>query len=120
MKKTLVLGASTNPNRYSHMAIKRLRAAGHQVIAIGRSKGDVADVSISELFPIVAEDIHTITVYLRANLQPRFYNQILGSKAKRIIFNPGTEDPALMQKFADAKIDVLEACTLVLLRTNQY
>ena len=120
MKKTLVLGASTNPNRYSHMAIKRLRAAGHQVIAIGRSEGDVADVSISELFPIVAEDIHTITVYLRADLQPRFYNQILGSKAKRIIFNPGSENIELANLASNQDMETINACTLVMLSINDY
>ena len=120
MKNTLVLGASTNPHRYSYIAIHRLRAAGHGVIAVGRGEGTVADITISEQISKGEEDIDTITLYLRAELQPRFYNQILESNPKRIIFNPGSENIELAQHASAKGIETLEACTLVMLSINTF
>ena len=120
MKKTLVLGASANPRRYSHMAILRLRAAGHDVLAVGRSQGKVADILISDLLPSEMEDIHSVSMYLRAELQPAYYEQILNINPQRIIFNPGAENFEL-SKLADSYgIETIEACTLVMLSIDDY
>ncbi len=118
-KKTLVLGASDNPSRYSCLAINRLRNSGHPVVAIGKKKGAVADVPVTtEQKP--TEDIDTVVLYLNPANQKEYYNYILSLKPKRIIFNPGTENPELARLAADNNIRPMEACTLVLLSTGQF
>lgn len=118
-KKTLVLGASLNPQRYSNIAIHRLRGHDHVVKAFGLKSGLVNDVEIdTELIPYA--DINTVTLYLNPKRQVDYYDYVLSLNPQRVIFNPGTENPefyALLKK-NDIEIDV--ACTLVLLATNQY
>lgn len=118
-KKTLVLGASPNPARYSYLAINQLRAKGHDVIAIGKHTGKVSDVEItSQEKPI--ENLDTVTLYLNANNQKAFYDYIFSLNPKRIIFNPGAENPELESLAKQKNILPQEACTLVLLSTGQY
>lgn len=118
-KKTLVLGASSNPSRYSYLAVNRLREKGHDVIAIGKRTGKVSDIEIiTEQKPI--EGLDTVTLYLNANNQKEYYNYILSQKPKRIIFNPGTENEELADLAKEKGIIPQEACTLVLLSTGQY
>jgi len=120
MKKTLVLGASINPHRYSYTAIHRLRSEGHEVIAVGRSLGTVADVRILDKFPEAIEDLNTISVYLKADLQTTYYTQIIASNPKRIIFNPGAENIELARLADSHGINTIEACTLVMLSIKNY
>ena len=118
-KKTLVLGASTNPARYSFMAINNLRLKGYDVVAVGKHAGRVDDVDIElEAEPI--EDLDTITLYLNPDNQKPYYDYILGQKPKRIIFNPGAENHELAIKAKENGIDTINACTLVMLNTGQY
>ncbi len=118
-KKTLVLGASENPERYSNKAIHRLREHKHPVVAIGNRAGKVEDVDIIKEHPDM-NDIDTVTLYLNPDNQKAYYDYILSLKPKRIIFNPGTENDELELKAKQAGIKVQEACTLVLLGTGQY
>lgn len=118
-KKTLVLGASTNPDRYSNMAINSLTKHEHPVVAIGRREGSVAGVAF-EVEQVPFEEIDTVTLYLNPKNQEQYYEYILSLKPKRVIFNPGTENPVLQNKLTAAGIAYEEACTLVLLSTNQY
>jgi predicted CoA-binding protein len=118
-KKTLVLGASGNPSRYSYLAIQRLRSHGHPVIAIGRKLTQVADVEVhteKKQF----DDIDTVTLYLNPFHQQEYYDYILSLKPRRIIFNPGAENEELSELARQKGIQSLEACTLVLLSTGQY
>lgn len=118
-KKTLVLGASDNPARYSNLAIQRLRSHGHPVSGIGRKNSLVGDVMISkEKEPM--QDIDTVTLYLNPFHQREYYDYILSLNPKRIIFNPGTENEELQQLAKEKNIQTLEACTLVMLSTGQY
>jgi len=118
-KKSLVLGASDNPARYSYLAIQRLRSHGHPVIGIGRKNTKVADVNIEkEKMPIA--DLDTVTLYLNPTHQEEYYDYILSLQPKRIIFNPGTENDTLADLAKEKDIQTLEACTLVLLSTGQY
>ena len=117
--KTLVLGASENPSRYSNMAVKRLRQYNHEVIAIGLRKGKIDDVEIITEHPELA-DVDTITLYLSAKNQIPYYDYILSLKPRRIIYNPGAENTELEQLAEKAGIENLEACTLAMLGTNQY
>ncbi len=119
VKTTLVLGASNNPSRYSYMAINRLRSHKHPVVAVGKRPGVVADVNVStDTFRI--SDLDTITLYLNPSNQKQYYQYILDSKPKRIIFNPGTENEELATLAKKNGIEPVEACTLVLLTTGQY
>ena len=118
-KKTLVLGASMNPGRYSNMAIKRLVSQNQPTVAVGLRKGEVAGVAITneeEDF----EEVDTVTLYLNAQRQAQYYDYILSLKPKRVIFNPGTENPELYALLRKNNIEIEIACTLVMLATNQY
>ncbi len=118
-KKTLVLGASANPLRYSNLAVNKLALKGYDVIAIGKRTGKIGDVDIiTEQKEIDALD--TITLYLNANNQKQYYDYIISQKPKRIIFNPGAENDELSAMAKENGILPQEACTLVLLSTGQY
>ncbi len=118
-KKTVVLGASENPSRYSHLAVNRLTSAGHPVLAIGKRAGDINGIPIQTGKPEI-NDVDTVTLYLNPQNQKPFYDYILSLHPKRIIYNPGTENPELEKLSAEKHIENLEACTLVLLSTGQY
>ncbi|MFI5134826.1 MAG: CoA-binding protein [Chitinophagales bacterium] len=118
-RKTLVLGASPNPERYSYLAVQKLRRYGHSVIAVGGKEGKIADIEIRKDFPDEKE-IDTITMYLNPMRQQQYYDQIILAKPKRIIFNPGAENPELEELALKNNIETIEACTLVMLSTGQY
>lgn len=119
MKKTLVLGASTNKSRYSYIATQRLNNHGHEVVPVGIREGAIEGIDIQQGRPDV-EGIDTVTLYLNPQRQEAYYDYILGLKPKRIIFNPGTENPTLMRLAREQGIEPEAACTLVLLSTGQY
>lgn len=118
-KRTLVLGASENIARYSNRAVKMLRKHGYDVVAIGKRQGTIGDVEISVNMQDV-ENVHTITLYLNPENQKPYYDYILKLHPQRVIFNPGTENEELENKLAAMGCDAIEACTLVLLSTEQY
>jgi predicted CoA-binding protein len=118
-KKTLVLGASENPSRYSFLALQRLRSREHPVVAIGKRKGVVADVPI-ETEKKQWDDVDTVTLYLNPAHQKEYYDYIISLKPKRIIFNPGAENDELVEMAKKKNIQTIEACTLVMLATNQF
>jgi uncharacterized protein len=118
-KKTLVLGASTKPDRYAFKAITMLVEKGHSVLAIGQNTGEVAGIKIyTKAIPL--SKINTVTLYLNPVRQRDYYNYILEAKPKRVVFNPGTENPEFYQLLELNNIKIEVACTLVLLATNQY
>jgi predicted CoA-binding protein len=116
---TLVLGATTNPNRIAFQAIHRLVSQGYPVSAVGIREGEVAGIPIQQGTPDL-QDVHTITLYLNPKRQEFYYDYVLGLKPKRIIFNPGTENVNLIQLAEDAGIATEIACTLVMLVTEEY
>jgi len=118
-KKTLVIGASENPARYSNLAVKKLSSYGHPVVALGKRKGSISNTVIeTEKKPFTGID--TVTLYLNPQNQKEYYDYILSLKPKRIIFNPGTENDELVDLAGKNGIATQEACTLVLLSTTQY
>ncbi|MEE4260187.1 MAG: CoA-binding protein [Bacteroidales bacterium] len=118
-KKTLVLGGSIKPERFANRAIVKLRGYGHPVVSVGLKEGKVLDVDIQTGTPDY-KDIHTISLYLGPRNQTQYYPYILNLKPKRIIFNPGTENPELFELAAKNNISVVEYCTLILLDTNTF
>ncbi len=119
MKKTLVIGASENPDRYSYKAIKALVSHQHEVVAIGLRAGEVAGISFDSEKKSF-EGIDTVTLYVGPQNQPEYYSYIIGLKPKRVIFNPGTENPEFIGQLETVGIYPEIACTLVLLATGQY
>lgn len=118
-KKTLIVGASLKGDRYSNIALLRLQEHGHEVIAYGFEAGDINGVKIDTKM-IQYEGIDTITIYLSPLRQKAYYNFIVSQNPKRVIFNPGTENPEFYKLLQSNDIEVDVACTLVLLSTNQY
>lgn len=116
---TLVLGASLKEERYSNKAIKMLKAHNYNVAAIGLRRGEVAGVTI-ETEKTSFTEIDTVTLYLNAKRQEEYYSYIIGLQPRRVIFNPGTENPTFVKLLQENNIETEVACTLVLLSTNQY
>ncbi|WP_421941086.1 CoA-binding protein [Pedobacter sp.] len=119
MKKTLIIGASPDPNRYAYKAAHMLTRFNHEIVNVGIKKGAVAGVEI-EKQGTIHHDIDTITLYIGPPLQAQYHDYILETKPKRVIFNPGTENYALEKLLDQHGIEPVEACTLVLLSTGQY
>lgn len=117
--KALVIGASENPDRYSNMAILRLTKHGYPVEAIGLKAGKVENTIIKTGFPDLS-DIDTVTLYVNPQRQEQFKAYIISLKPRRVIFNPGTENPSFASELAGNGIEPIEACTLVLLSTGGY
>ncbi len=119
---TLVLGASTKPHRYSNIAIRMLREYEHPVVALGLRDGEVAGVGIEtemeNIHPSIPID--TVTLYVSPPRQAPFIDWLISLKPRRVIFNPGTENPAFARRLEAEGIEPVFACTLVMLRTEQY
>lgn len=114
-----MLGASENPSRYSFLALHHLQSKNHPVVAIGKRRGMVGEVPI-ETEKKQWQDVDTVTLYLNPSHQREYYDYIMALKPKRIIFNPGAENDELATIAAKNGIQPVEACTLVMLATNQY
>ncbi len=119
LKKTLVVGASAKPERYSNRAIHMLLDYDFPVVAVGAREAMVEQVKIETGTPDF-KDIHTVTVYLGPKNQNNIFRYIINLKPQRIIFNPGTENPEFMEIAQKNNIETEVACTLVLLSTNQF
>lgn len=117
--KTLIVGASSNPERYAYKAANSLLAYGHEIELVGQSEGIIKGHKIKTDYPDL-DGVDTITLYVGLKNQPSLYDYILNLKPRRIIFNPGTESQEFEQLALDKGIQVEEACTLVLLATGQY
>ncbi|KAA3649928.1 MAG: CoA-binding protein [Bacteroidetes bacterium] len=118
-KRTLILGATTNSSRYAYMAANKLVDHGHEIVLIGIKKGEVAGVPIQNKLE-KQNNIDTITMYLGPKNQVEYYDFILVTKPKRVIFNPGTWNPELIEKLEAKNIEAIDACTLVMLAANTY
>ncbi len=119
MKKTLVLGATPNPARYAYLAVMRLKQRGHEVVPLGIRDGNVEGIEIQKGKPSI-EGVDTVTLYLNAERQREYYDYIFSLKPKRIIFNPGTENPELMKLANERGIETVEGCTLVMLSIGAF
>lgn len=117
--KTLVLGASHKPDRYSFLAVNMLREYDHETVALGRRAREVDDWQIIDGKPALA-DVDTVTLYLNPFNQKEYYDYILSLEPRRVIFNPGTENPELRMKLKAAGIEPVSGCTLVMLRSGLY
>ena len=119
MKTTLILGASTNPNRYAYLAAHDLLKNGYEIVPVGIKKGEVFGHSIINT-KAIQDGIDTITLYIGPQHQAEWYDYILKTGPKRIIFNPGTENSELANVAKNQGIEVEMACTLVMLSVGCY
>jgi predicted CoA-binding protein len=119
MKKTLIIGASSNSERYAYKAAERLLSHGHEIELIGKRQ-DVIFGKTIDTEQKAFTNIDTVTLYLSEKFQAEYYEYILSLKPKRVIFNPGTENVEFSNLLSENKIEAEEACTLVLLGTGQY
>ncbi len=119
MKKTVVIGASLNPERYSFMAVKRLLKHNHEVVAVGLKEGTIDGVKIQTGKPAI-DGVDTVTMYVSKKNQQELVDYIFSLKPKRVIFNPGAENADFEKKLSEKGIETEEACTLTLLATGQY
>lgn len=118
-KKTLVIGASPKPDRYSYQAVANLTTNGHETIALGNRNGEIGPITITtEKLPF--ENIDSVSLYLSAANQGDYENYILNLKPKRVIFNPGAENPDFYERLDQSGIEAVEACTLVMLSIGNY
>ncbi len=121
MKKTVIIGATTNPGRYAYLAANMLSQYDHEIVPVGIKEGKVFGKEILDIFEKPAIDnVDTVTLYIGPQRQPEYYQYILGLKPKRIIFNPGTENDEFIRMAEAQGVEALEACTLVMLRSGQY
>lgn len=118
--KTLVLGATTNESRYANMVTKRLLRHGYEVVLLGNKKGEVEGNRIFNDINQVPTDIDTVTLYLGESNQTEYEDFLLDLNPRRVIFNPGAENFTLAEKLRQRGVETLNACTLVMLSTNQY
>ena len=118
-KKTLILGASSNPSRYSYQAALKLTNLGHEIYCFGKQLGYIENIEIKNELPL-QKDFDTVTLYLNPTHQQQFYNYIIELKPKRVLFNPGTENVELQELLRQNKINFEESCTLVLLSIGNY
>lgn len=119
MKKTLIIGATTNVERYAYKAAKMLTEEGHPIVPFGIKKGEVFGEEIINDWQDF-KNIDTVTLYVGPARQNEYINKIISINPNRVIFNPGTENKEFYNKLNDAGVEYQEACTLVLLRTNQF
>jgi predicted CoA-binding protein len=119
--KTVIIGASTSPTRYSFLAAQMLTEYGHEIVPMGIKKGEVQGTPIQDIRskPEIKE-VDTVTLYIGPQRQPEWYDYILSLKPRRIIFNPGTENEEFEKLAEIAGAEVIEGCTLVMLRGRQF
>lgn len=116
----VVLGASSDPSRYSYLAAQRLLAAGHRAIGVNPKLPQVPGVPVVSRVADVPPGQHTLTVYLSPHNSDAVADEIIDYGFKRVIFNPGSQNAALMRRLADAGVEVVPACTLVMLSTGEF
>lgn len=119
MKKTLVLGATPNPSRYAYLATHRLLQHGHEVALLGVREGEVAGIPI-QTTPAPLPDVDTVTLYVGPDRQDDYVDYLFSLHPRRIIFNPGTENPSLAARARERGIEAVEGCTLVMLAIGAY
>ena len=119
MQNIMVLGASPNRQRFSNTCVKSLIRYGYQVIPVGIKEGEIAGKPIQTNKPTV-KDIHTVTIYLNPEKQKEYYDYLLGLHPRRIIFNPGAENPEFKKKALEKDVEVVEDCTLIMLNSGYF
>lgn len=120
MQKVIILGASDNPERYSYKVLKLLKEYGHQVYPINPKLEEIEGIKTYKDLSDITEAVDTLTIYVNPKISSELKDLILNTKTKRVIFNPDTENPNLAKELREKGIELVEACTLVMLKTGQF
>jgi predicted CoA-binding protein len=115
-----VLGASSNPDRYSYKAVKMLSEDHYGVFPVHPSQKPVNGIRCYPSLSTITESLDTVTVYLSEKNSTPLIEEIIESAPRRVILNPGAENDGLTSRCEKAGIRVQEACTLVLVKTGQF
>lgn len=115
-----VVGASPNPDRYSNMAVRKLKAGGYVVVPVHPAHTTVEGLAVARSLPDIHGKIHTVTLYINARHSSEIERELIDLDPERVIFNPGAENPSLAEKLRERGIRTVEACTLVLLSTGRF
>lgn len=116
----VVLGASPKPDRYSNKAVNLLKVNGYNVIPVHPAVKEVNGIAVTADLSDITEKVHTVTLYVNGPMVESMAGKIIALNPERVIFNPGTESAAAAETFRSKGIQVVEACTLVLLTTKQF
>lgn len=119
-ERVVIIGASDNPERYSHQAQLLLRQHGHEVVPVHPKLAEIEGVPVVADVSAISGPVDTVTLYVGPQISLTLKDKLIALKPRRVIFNPGTENAALEQALMNAGIACEEACTLVLLRTGQF
>jgi uncharacterized protein len=115
----VILGASTNPNRYSYRATEELVSHDYKVIPVGNKKGELFGISIEDDYPI-DKSVDTIGMYLSARNQEFYYEKILTNPPRRVIFNPGTYNTDFEKRLQSKGVETLRSCVLIMLSRGLF
>lgn len=119
--KVAVLGASPKPDRFANRAMRLLTQHGHEVVPVNPAYAEIAGIPTApDIAALAGDDIHTVTVYMNPERTRGLGPALKRVGPRRVIFNPGTENPALADELRAADVEVVEACTLVMLNTGQF
>jgi len=120
-KKTVIIGATDNPGRYAYLAAGMLKENGHPIVPMSIHQGEVQGQELLDLREkIPVEGVDTVTMYINPSHQKEWEDYIISLDPKRVIFNPGAENQGFMDRLEKAGVEVIAACTLVMIRTNQF
>ena len=119
MGKMLILGATENPDRYSCKTAKALDRNGYEVVAVGFKSGFIKHIIIRTGMPEI-DDVDTVLLYMGKKKQSEFHDYIIGLKPRRVIFNPGAENPELQEILKEKGIEAIEDCGLIMINTDSF
>lgn len=119
-ERVVILGASDKPERYSHRAMKMLREHGHEIVLVHPRLAEIEGHPVLNDLSAIRGAVDTVTMYVGPEASSAVAGELIALRPRRVIFNPGSENPALQARLADAGVQVEEACTLVLLSTGQF
>jgi len=118
-KNTLVIGASLKESRYSNLCVRTLVSGHFPVTAIGLREGSIDETPVQSGYPEL-NNIHTVSLYLGPENQVSWYDYILKLNPERVVFNPGTENEEFQDVLTNAGIEVIEGCTIVMVKSGTY
>ena len=118
--KVAVIGASNKPHRYSYQAVVLLKEKGHEVYPVHQRIKDIEGIQVYPSINDIKDFIDTVTLYVNAEVSNTLGKDIIAKNPRRIIFNPGAENPELESKAREKGIIIINACTLVMLKTGQF
>jgi predicted CoA-binding protein len=119
-ERVVIVGASNNPERYSHRALLLLRKHGHEVVPVHPKLAEIEGIPVVADLSLIAGPVDTVTMYVGPAISSGLQDKLIALKPRRVIFNPGAENASLAEALQKAGIACEEACTLVLLNTGQF